>query len=131
MKPTRALALLVLVTCAFCATASHNPSRNASMQHRGNLVVLIKSKNHAVSFIPSQAFGAGVDGHGHGEVGRLFSPSYIQRMLGAGLQRVSYRLRSEIAIHAWHWNPEGRWSNPARHEGYWTSDSDSASPILV
>ena len=85
------------------------------------------------SFDPSQAFGAGIDGHWQGESLRMLSPESVKQMLGAGLGPVSIRLRTELAIDAWHWNPKGTWSDPKHAQGYWTSDPrpDSRHPILL
>src|SRR5205823_12536268 len=54
-------------------------------------------------FIPS--LGAGVDGHSIGETDRQLSPANIKAMLSAGLKPLTYRLRTELAGEAWHWNP--------------------------
>ena len=83
------------------------------------------------SFIPAQALGAGVDGHEQGEVKRMLSPENVRQMRSAGLQPLTYRLRTELAGEAWHWNPRGRWSDAAHRQGYWISDAHSAVPIQL
>src|SRR5207253_394012 len=80
-------------------------------------------------FIPSRALGAGVDGHSIGETDRQLSPANIKAMLSAGLKPLTYRLRTELAGEAWHWNPSGSWSDAAHHQGYWISDGRPGEPI--
>src|SRR5467141_2801665 len=60
-------------------------------------------------FNPAHAFGAGIDGHDKGEADRQLKPDNIGKMLSAGLRSLTYRLRTELAIDAWHWNPQGSW----------------------
>ncbi|HJP95514.1 MAG TPA: discoidin domain-containing protein [Pyrinomonadaceae bacterium] len=75
-------------------------------------------------FVPTHAFGAALDGHEKGEIGKMLSPGNIKEMLTAGLKPLSYRLRTELAVEAWHWNAKGTWSEPDKKRGYWTSSSD-------
>jgi hypothetical protein len=81
------------------------------------------------TFRPSAALGAGIDGHEKGEIDRQLTPANVKRMLSAGLRSLTYRLRTELAGEAWHWNPEGTWSDPDGHEGYWTSAAEPGEPI--
>lgn len=85
------------------------------------------------SFDPRHALGAGLDGYHEGDTTEMLSPPSVREMLGAGLGPVSLRLRTELAVDAWHWNPKGRWSDPAHAQGYWTSDArpDPKAPIVV
>jgi F5/8 type C domain len=85
------------------------------------------------SFDPRKSFGAGLDGHGEGDAATMLSPKSVRKMLEAGLGPVSVRLRTELAVEAWHWNPRGRWSDPKHAQGYWLSDAkrDPGHPILA
>jgi hypothetical protein len=81
--------------------------------------------------VPSDALGAGVDGHDRGECARMFTDENIAEMLSAGLGPLTYRLRTELAGEVWHWNPRGKWSDPVHQCGYWTSDDSPGKPINV
>ncbi len=78
---------------------------------------------------PALSLGASVDGHERGECDRMLSQKNIAEMLSAGFGPLTYRLRTELGGEVWHWNPRGKWSDPAHQCGYWTSDEASADPI--
>jgi hypothetical protein len=98
---------------------------------QNNLNVTVHAEQPVNTINPTQALGAGIDGHERGECARMFSEKNIAEMRSAGFGPLTYRLRTELAGEVWHWNPLGTWSVPAHHCGYWTSDDSIAEPIAV
>jgi len=82
-------------------------------------------------FDPVDALGAGIDGGGGGAADRLLTRHNVAAMRSARLTRLTYRLRTELGIENWHWNPDGQWSDPAQQQGYWTSNDRAKKPIRV
>jgi hypothetical protein len=96
----------------------------------------------ANSFSPYRALGAAVDrlrapGGGRGvppnkatraevekHVETVLSGRVLKEILDAGWQTVSYRQNTELHIEAWHWNPNGVWSNAAKQEGYFVGSAE-------
>jgi hypothetical protein len=73
---------------------------------------------------PTEALGAGIDRLGYGAADKLYVDDTIKQVLAAGWQTVTYRQNTELHMEAWHWNPNGTWSDPAG-KGYFTG---SATP---
>jgi hypothetical protein len=80
-------------------------------------------------FDPRDALGGGIDGASSGNADRVLTPGNVTAMRSAGLQSLTYRLRTELGVEAWHWNPVGTWSDPAHSQGYWVSSAKLGSPI--
>ena len=68
--------------------------------------------DHAVnSFRPTEALGAGLDRISRASTDKIFAEPILKQMLSAGWQTVTYRQNTELHVEAWHWNPEGTWSD--------------------
>ena len=52
----------------------------------------------------------------------LLQPT-LEKTLASGWQPVTYRQNTELAIEAWHWNPQGTWSDGSdpSGKGYFTA----------
>jgi hypothetical protein len=96
-----------------------------------NAVITIHSGHPVNSFIASECLGAAYDGHPKGETNLILKPENVRSMASAGLNEISYRLRTELGGEAWHWNPHGRWSEQGKRQGYWISDSIFSEPIQL
>ncbi len=95
------------------------------------ITVTIDDRRPLRSFDPRVALGSTIDGHVRGSTDRIFTPANITAMRSANFGPISYRIRTELGIEAWHWNPRGRWSDSANAQGYWISDDRPAAPIRV
>lgn len=79
-------------------------------------------------FVPNQTLGAGVDRIPTVAIDKDFVPSTLEKVLAAGWQPVTYRQNTELFVQAWHWNPNGKWSDP-KNKGYFTGSSDPSENI--
>jgi hypothetical protein len=112
--PFRLLAILVL---AVLSAGSTPAGAVASAQ-----VTIDLGAGPVNTFTPAVALGAGVDGHARGDASAIYRPATLRAMRSVGLRPLTYRLRTELGIEAWHWNPRGHWSDRKNAQGYWTSN---------
>jgi len=83
------------------------------------------STNH---FRPNETLGAGIDRIPSEAIDSGLAQPNLGRALASGWQPVSYRNNTELSIEAWHWNPQGTWSEPGQ-KGYFTGSATPAEPI--
>jgi hypothetical protein len=96
---------------------------------RAQIISVDATPNHVrKSFVPNQALGAGIDRMSQKSIDETFVKPVIDRVLEAGWGPVTYRQNTELYTEAWHWNPTGRWSDPAG-KGYFVGSSNPTEMI--
>jgi len=122
-------AFLLIAIFIFSSLLPVSLAQTTSKQ--ATITIFFNPDHPANRFMPSQALGAGIDGHELGDINKILSPANIKQMLTAGFKPLTYRLRTELGGEAWHWNPQGKWSDAAHQQGYWTSNAKAERPIAV
>jgi hypothetical protein len=79
-------------------------------------------------FLPKETLGAGVDRIGVEAIDKDLLQPTLDKILSSGWQPVTYRQNTELAIEAWHWNPQGTWSDSSG-KGYFTGSTTPAEMI--
>ncbi|HYA23326.1 MAG TPA: discoidin domain-containing protein [Terriglobales bacterium] len=74
-------------------------------------------------FDPDLALGTSIDILRPGDVDKVYSEPTLKESLSAGWGPITYRQNTELTGAAWHWNPNGTWSDAARQSGYFTGSS--------
>lgn len=82
-------------------------------------------------FVPKETLGAGVDRIAVEAIDKDLQQPTLEKTLASGWQPVSYRQNTELAIEAWHWNPQGTWSSgsDASGKGYFTGSATPTETI--
>jgi len=92
-------------------------------------IVVDTTPDHELNvFVPDRTLGAGIDRISSAATDKLFTEPVVQKVLEAGWQTVSYRQNTELHAEAWHWNPQGTWSDPGGR-GYFTGNPTPGEPI--
>jgi hypothetical protein len=80
-------------------------------------------------FVPKETLGAGVDRIAVEAIDKDLLQPTLGQTLASGWQPVTYRQNTELAVEAWHWNPQGTWSDP-KGKGYFTGSATPGEAIL-
>jgi F5/8 type C domain/Glycosyl hydrolases family 39 len=80
--------------------------------------------SHAVPFDPDKAMGTSMDILQAKEFDKVYSEPLIKAGLSAGWGPISYRQNTELTYAAWHWNPNGTWSEETEKSGYFVGSAE-------
>ncbi len=108
----QSIALLLCTFCVNCALNAAGQTITVDLSH---------ATNH---FIPDQTLGAGVDRIASVAIDKDLQQPNLEKAQESGWQPVSFRQNTELAVEAWHWNPQGTWSDTSGDgRGYFTGSS--------
>ena len=125
----RSIARVLEGLAVVCAGAVLWTGGGVLAQELAHRVLVDSAPSHAVnSFSPVRALGAGVDRLRTGVADKALGTPFLDEILSAGWQSVTYRQNTELHVEAWHWNPRGTWSDPAGR-GYFTGSTEPGEPI--
>ena len=79
-------------------------------------------------FVPNETLGAGVDRIPAAAIDKDLIEPTLKQVFASGWQPVTYRQNTELAMEAWHWNPQGTWSDPGG-KGYFTGSAKPTETI--
>ena len=123
---------------AAAATLAYNPLTTLAQSNRtpanAKSPLLAKLRVDASrsinAFDPDKSLGSSMDDLSIEVVQKIYTPEMVQQWLSAGWGPITYRNHTELSIEAWHWNPNGKWSDPANQRGYFVGDREpAAEPI--
>src|SRR5262249_54792493 len=92
--------------------------------------VIVASAHVVNTFSPPHALGAAIDRLRTGTPDHLLTDPMLHEILGAGWGTVTYRQNTELMVEAWHWNPNGKWSNPEKQEGYFVGNAEPTNELI-
>lgn len=101
------LALLSLILLLATVAASQTVRVDITPGHVAN------------SFVPTEALGAGIDRIDASSTDKVFTEPVMKQVLAAGWHSVTYRQNTELHVEAWHWNPQGTWSESGKKDISW------------
>jgi len=84
---------------------------------------------HAVAFDPDKAMGTSMDILSAKEFEKVYSEPIIRAGLSAGWGPITYRQNTELTYSAWHWNPNGIWSDEKHKSGYFVGSAEPTDTL--
>lgn len=126
---TAATTLSILTAVAFLLGSHAAAQANAPSVAIGTVQVDITPDHVINSFDPDASLGSSLDVLSRIDINHVFSPHILQEALSAGWGPITYRNNSELRMAAWHWNPNGTWSDAAHQSGYFTGSTELKESI--
>src|SRR5215470_8302087 len=121
MNPFPTTVYSLFLTIALLAT---------SLSAFAQTITVDATSSHVLNkFSPLRALGSTVDRVPSNATDVFFRPDQIQRVLSAGWGVISYRQNTDLFVQAWHWNPNGTWSDPAE-KGYFTGNATPTNQVI-
>lgn len=114
-----ALTLLTLVSAPFAQ------QDRANRESKAISTIRIDTAHPIKKFDPDLALGSSIDILRPDEIDKVYSESILKESLSAGWGPITYRQNTELTGAAWHWNPNGTWSDAAHQSGYFTGSSEA------
>ena len=77
----------------------------------------------SIAFDPDKALGTSLDILPAKDFNAVYSEPVMKAGLSAGWGPITYRQNTELTYDAWHWNPNGKWSDEAHKSGYFVGSA--------
>lgn len=97
---------------------------------RAQTVRVDTTASRAIPFDPDKALGTSIDILPANTFDKVYSDAIVKESLSAGWGPISYRQNTELASEAWHWNPNGTWSDTEHQSGYFVGSAGPRSEPL-
>jgi hypothetical protein len=91
---------------------------------RAQTVHIDVTPGKAIAFDPDKAMGTSMDILLAKDLDAVYSAPVIKAGLSAGWGPITYRQNTELTYDAWHWNPDGKWSDAKHKSGYFVGDAE-------
>ena len=113
------------------AVVAANMDKAATTAANFRTIVIDAAPTHvANTFSPIRSLGAAIDRLKTGAPDHLLNDPLLTEILGAGWQTVTYRQNTELMVEAWHWNPQGVWSDKEKQQGYFVGTAEPAAELI-
>ena len=99
-----------------------------STLHAAAQIIEVDTSRPTNHFVPEETLGAGVDRISVEAIDKDLLQPTLEKTLTSGWQPVTYRQNTELAVEAWHWNPQGTWSDSSG-KGYFTGSTTPTETI--
>ena len=91
---------------------------------RAQTVHVNVTPSKAIAFDPDKAMGTSIDILPAKDFDKVYSEPIIRESLAAGWGPITYRQNTELTYDAWHWNPNGTWSDEKHKSGYFLGSAE-------